>query len=48
MLNVFEGKVYIRILGPVYDNAKENFRILTNKKIYATVKKCTMRDNKVK
>jgi len=28
-----------RILGPVYDNEKENWRILTNKEIYANVKK---------
>ena len=27
------------ILGPVYDNEKENWRILTNKEIYASVKK---------
>jgi hypothetical protein len=27
----FERKVYRRILGPVYDNEKENWRILTNK-----------------
>jgi hypothetical protein len=26
-------KVYRRILGPVYDNEKENWRILTNKNI---------------
>jgi len=26
------------ILGPVYDNKKENWRILTNKEIYASVK----------
>jgi hypothetical protein len=26
-------------LGPVYDNEKENCRILTNKEIYAMVKK---------
>ena len=38
-LNVFERKVYRRILGPVYDNEKENRRILTNKEIYASVKK---------
>jgi len=31
--------VYRRILGPVYDNEKENWRILTNKEIYASVKK---------
>jgi hypothetical protein len=37
-LNVFERKVYRRILGPAYDNEKENWRILTNKEIYASVK----------
>jgi hypothetical protein len=26
-----------RILGPVYDNEKENWRILTNKEIHARV-----------
>jgi len=31
--------VYRRISGPVYDNEKENWRILTNKEIYAIVKK---------
>ena len=31
--------MYSRILGPVYDNEKENWSILTNKEIYATVKK---------
>jgi len=36
-LNIFERKVYRRILGPVYDNEKENSRILTNKEIYARV-----------
>ena len=30
-INIFERKVYRRILGPVYDNGKENWRILTNK-----------------
>jgi hypothetical protein len=30
-LNIFERKVYRGILGPVYDNEKENWRILTNK-----------------
>jgi len=35
-------KVYRRILGPVYDNEKENWRILTNKEIYASVKKLTI------
>jgi len=38
-LNVFERKVYRRILGPVYDNEKENWKILSNKEIYASVKK---------
>jgi hypothetical protein len=28
-MNVFERTVYRRILGPVYDNEKENWRILT-------------------
>jgi hypothetical protein len=28
-LNIFERKEYRRILGPVYDNGKENWRILT-------------------
>jgi len=34
--------VYRRILGPVYDKKKENWRILTNKEIYAMVKKPTI------
>ena len=38
-INFFERKVYRRILGPIYDNEKENWRILTNKEIYASVKK---------
>jgi len=38
-LNIFERKVYRRILGPVYDNEKEIWKILTNKEIYARVKK---------
>jgi len=41
-LNVFERKVCRRILGPVYDNEKENWRILNNKEIYASVKKPTI------
>jgi hypothetical protein len=41
--------VYRRILGPVYDNEKENWRILTHKEIYTSVKKTHYnRDNKVK
>ena len=35
-------KVYRRILGPVYDNEKENCRVLTNKESYASVKKPTI------
>ena len=31
--------MYRRILGSVYDNEKENWRILTNKEIYTMVKK---------
>jgi len=34
-------KVYRGILGPVYNNEKENWRILTNKETYAMVKKPT-------
>jgi hypothetical protein len=36
---IFERKVYRIILGPVYDSEKENWRILTNKEIFASVKK---------
>ena len=38
-LNIFERKVHRRILGPVCDNEQENWRILTNQGIYASVKK---------
>ena len=41
-LNIFERKVYRKILGPVYDNEKENWRILNNKEIYGSVKKPTI------
>ena len=34
--------MYRRILGPVYDNEKENWRILTNKGIYVMVKKANI------
>jgi hypothetical protein len=37
-MNIFESKVHRRILGPVYENEKENCRMLTNKEIYAVVK----------
>jgi hypothetical protein len=41
-LNVFERKVYRRIVGAVYDSEKENWRILINKEIYASVKEPTV------
>jgi hypothetical protein len=34
--------MYRRILGSVCDNEKENWRILNNKEIYASVKKPTI------
>jgi hypothetical protein len=41
--------VYRRILGPEHDNEKENWRILTNREIYAIVKKTHYnRDKKLK
>jgi hypothetical protein len=42
MSSIFERKVCRRILGPIYDNEKENWRILTNKEIYASVEKPTI------
>jgi hypothetical protein len=41
-MNISEGKVYRRNSGPVYDKEKENWRILTNKEMYAMVKKPTV------
>ena len=41
-MSIFERKVYRRILGPGYDNEKENWKILTNKVIYAIVKSPTV------
>jgi hypothetical protein len=38
-MNIFVRTAYRRILGPVYDNLKENWTILTNKEIYAIAKK---------
>ena len=38
--------MYRRILGPVYDNEKESWRILTNKEIYAMVKKPTIAETR--
>jgi chromosome condensin MukBEF MukE localization factor len=40
-LNIFERKVYGRILGPAYVSEKEIWRILTNKETYASVNKST-------
>jgi hypothetical protein len=37
-MNIFEREVNWRILGPVCNNKKENWRISTNKEIYATAK----------
>ena len=34
--------MYRRILDPVYDTEKENWRILTNREIYAMVKTPTI------
>jgi hypothetical protein len=36
---VFERKVYRRIPGPVYDNEKQSWRLLTDKEMYAVAKK---------
>jgi hypothetical protein len=38
-VNIFERKVYRSILGPICDNKKENWRILTSKEIHAVAKK---------
>jgi hypothetical protein len=43
-LNIFERKVYRRILDPVYYNEKENWRILTNREICTNVKKLTIKE----
>ena len=40
-MNIFERKMYRRILDPVYDNEKGNWRILANKECYAIVTKPT-------
>jgi hypothetical protein len=41
-LNIFDKKVYRRFIGPIYDNEKENQRMLSNKENYAIVKKTTI------
>jgi hypothetical protein len=40
-LNISERKEYRRILGPIYDNGKEYWRILTNKEIMKLLKRLT-------
>ena len=40
-INIFERKVYRRIFSPEY-NEKEKWRILTNKEIYAMIKRPTI------
>ena len=47
-MNIFERKVFRRILGPVYDNKKENWGILTKKKFMQLLKTYYNKDNKVK
>jgi hypothetical protein len=42
LAQIFERKVYRIILGPVYHNETENWRILTNKEDYVVVKKPTI------
>jgi hypothetical protein len=47
-MNIFGRKVYRRILDPVYDYERENWRILNNKQIYAVaIKPHYNRDSKV-
>jgi hypothetical protein len=41
-MNIYQRKMCRRSLGPVYDKEKENWKILTNKEIYAVVKKPTI------
>jgi hypothetical protein len=38
-INISERKVYRRMLNPVYENEKEKWGILTNKEIYAMLKR---------
>jgi hypothetical protein len=40
--NIFKRKVYRRILGPVYENEKENWRILRTMKFMQWLKKPTV------
>jgi hypothetical protein len=43
-MNIFERKAYKGNLGPVYDNEKEIWRILTKIEIYVRVKKPSITD----
>jgi hypothetical protein len=36
-MNIFERRVYRRILGPLYNDEKGNWRISTNKEIYVRI-----------
>ena len=41
-IHKFNNICSLHCLGPVYDNEKENWRILTNEEIYANIKKPTI------
>jgi hypothetical protein len=41
-INIFERKLYRIILSPVYENEKENWRILNKKKLMQLLKKTTI------
>jgi hypothetical protein len=41
-MNICERKVYRRILGSVYENKREKWRVLTSKEIYAIATKPTI------
>ena len=47
-MKIFERNSYRKSLGPVYDNEKENWKIVTNEEIYAIVKKPTITENERK
>ena len=41
-MKIFERNLYRKILGPVYENEKENRKILTKKENYAVIKRPTI------
>jgi hypothetical protein len=43
---VMNNKIFKKTICPVYDNEKENWRILTNKEIYVSVKNPTITETK--